>query len=73
MLYGITFKFFFLQIHSSIVFLLDAVKVITWNEHHHKLTTSDHKGLIIVWILYKGGRLLYIIVTLFDLIFFLFV
>uniref|UniRef100_A0A7M5VC06 Anaphase-promoting complex subunit 4 WD40 domain-containing protein n=1 Tax=Clytia hemisphaerica TaxID=252671 RepID=A0A7M5VC06_9CNID len=33
----------------------DTVKVITWNEKHHKLTTSDQKGLIIVWILYKGA------------------
>ncbi|EGD73851.1 WD repeat-containing protein 35 [Salpingoeca rosetta] len=31
-----------------------AVKVITWNEHYRKLTTSDQYGLIIVWMLYKG-------------------
>eukprot|EP00049_Salpingoeca_infusionum_P026788 m.27924 g.27924 ORF g.27924 m.27924 type:complete len:1165 (+) comp8999_c0_seq1:165-3659(+) len=31
-----------------------AVRVITWNEHHRKLTTSDQYGLIIVWMLYKG-------------------
>eukprot|EP01147_Barroeca_monosierra_P005562 gene5562-8932_t len=30
------------------------VKVITWNEHYRKLTTSDQYGLIIVWMLYKG-------------------
>ncbi|EGF80857.1 hypothetical protein BATDEDRAFT_10893, partial [Batrachochytrium dendrobatidis JAM81] len=30
------------------------VLVATWNKHHHKLTTSDGNGLIIVWILYKG-------------------
>lgn len=32
-----------------------AVQVATWNEHFHKLTTSDQGGLIIVWILYKGA------------------
>ncbi|RKO87327.1 WD40-repeat-containing domain protein, partial [Blyttiomyces helicus] len=31
-----------------------AVVVSTWNPQHRKLTTSDEKGLIIVWILYKG-------------------
>ena len=31
-----------------------AVQVVTWNERHHKLTTSDQFGLIIVWMLYKG-------------------
>ncbi|KAL1124025.1 hypothetical protein AAG570_001795 [Ranatra chinensis] len=31
------------------------VQVITWNEHHQKLTTSDQNGLIIVWMLYKGS------------------
>ncbi|XP_014248010.1 WD repeat-containing protein 35 isoform X2 [Cimex lectularius] len=30
------------------------VQVITWNEKHEKLTTSDQNGLIIVWTLYKG-------------------
>nr|CAB3267696.1 WD repeat-containing protein 35 [Phallusia mammillata] len=30
------------------------VKVVTWNNHYQKLTTSDHKGLIIVWMLFKG-------------------
>ncbi|KAH6588195.1 hypothetical protein BASA61_006004 [Batrachochytrium salamandrivorans] len=30
------------------------VLVATWNQNHHKLTTSDGNGLIIVWILYKG-------------------
>lgn len=29
------------------------VQVITWNESHQKLTTSDQNGLIIVWMLYK--------------------
>ncbi|XP_054288459.1 WD repeat-containing protein 35-like [Macrosteles quadrilineatus] len=31
------------------------VQVITWNENHQKLTTSDQSGLIIVWMLYKGS------------------
>ena len=31
-----------------------AVQVVTWNEKHQKLTTSDQNGLIIVWMLYKG-------------------
>ncbi|BES89668.1 WD repeat domain 35 [Nesidiocoris tenuis] len=30
------------------------VQVITWNEQHEKLTTSDQNGLIIVWTIYKG-------------------
>jgi WD repeat-containing protein 35 len=29
------------------------IQVITWNEIHQKLTTSDQFGLIIVWMLYK--------------------
>lgn len=29
------------------------IQVITWNEQHQKLTTSDQNGLIIVWMLYK--------------------
>ncbi|XP_033121645.1 WD repeat-containing protein 35-like isoform X2 [Anneissia japonica] len=32
-----------------------SVQVTTWNSHHHKLTTSDQYGLIIVWMLYKGS------------------
>ncbi|XP_049861684.1 WD repeat-containing protein 35 isoform X1 [Schistocerca gregaria] len=31
------------------------IQVITWNEIHQKLTTSDQYGLIIVWTLYKGA------------------
>lgn len=31
-----------------------SLQVVTWNESHHKLTSSDHNGLIIVWMLYKG-------------------
>ena len=38
----------------SLLMLLGAVQVVTWNEHFQKLTTSDQYGLIIVWILYKG-------------------
>ena len=30
------------------------IQVVTWNEVHHKLTSSDHNGLIIVWTLHKG-------------------
>ncbi|XP_050313248.1 WD repeat-containing protein 35 isoform X2 [Anthonomus grandis grandis] len=33
----------------------DAVKVLTWNDPHKKLTTSDSNGVIIVWMLYKGA------------------
>ncbi|CAG9759523.1 unnamed protein product [Ceutorhynchus assimilis] len=32
-----------------------AIKVLTWNETHKKLTTSDSNGVIIVWMLYKGA------------------
>uniref|UniRef100_A0A3Q2X111 WD repeat-containing protein 35 n=1 Tax=Haplochromis burtoni TaxID=8153 RepID=A0A3Q2X111_HAPBU len=32
-----------------------AVQVVTWNEQHEKLTTSDQNGLIIVWMLYRGA------------------
>uniref|UniRef100_A0A1B6EDL0 WD repeat-containing protein 35 n=1 Tax=Clastoptera arizonana TaxID=38151 RepID=A0A1B6EDL0_9HEMI len=31
------------------------IQVMTWNEQHQKLTTSDQNGLIIVWMLYKGS------------------
>lgn len=31
------------------------VQVITWNEQHQKLTSSDQNGVIIVWMLYKGS------------------
>ena len=30
------------------------IQVVVWNEAHHKLTTSDQNGLIVVWMLYKG-------------------
>jgi len=30
------------------------VQVLTWNENFQKLTTADHNGLIIVWILHRG-------------------
>lgn len=33
------------------------IQVITWNEIHQKLTTSDQYGLIIVWMLYKVNSL----------------
>ena len=28
--------------------------MVVWNEVHHKLTTSDQNGLIVVWMLHKG-------------------
>ncbi|XP_043251348.1 WD repeat-containing protein 35 [Colletes gigas] len=31
------------------------VQVVTWNEQHQKLTSSDQNGVIIVWMLYKGS------------------
>ena len=31
------------------------IQVVTWNENHQKLTSSDQHGLIIVWMLYKGS------------------
>ena len=31
------------------------IQVVTWNENHQKLTSSDQYGLIIVWMLYKGS------------------
>jgi WD repeat-containing protein 35 len=31
-----------------------SVQVVTWNETHHRLTSSDSNGHIVVWILYKG-------------------
>ena len=32
-----------------------AVTCVAWNEQHKKLTSSDEKGLIIVWSLHKGS------------------
>lgn len=32
------------------------IQVITWNESHRKLTTSDQNGVIIVWMIYKVNR-----------------
>ncbi|XP_014602693.1 PREDICTED: WD repeat-containing protein 35 [Polistes canadensis] len=31
------------------------VQVVTWNEEHQKLTSSDQNGVIIVWMMYKGS------------------
>lgn len=31
----------------------ESIRVITWNQKHQKLTTSDQNGIIIVWMLYK--------------------
>lgn len=33
----------------------ESIRVITWNESHKKLTSSDQNGVIIVWMLYKGA------------------
>jgi WD repeat-containing protein 35 len=30
------------------------VELCCWNENYQKLTTSDEKGLIIVWCVHKG-------------------
>uniref|UniRef100_H2ZPD4 WD repeat-containing protein 35 n=1 Tax=Ciona savignyi TaxID=51511 RepID=H2ZPD4_CIOSA len=30
------------------------VKVVTWNNQYQKLTSSDQKGLIIVWMMFNG-------------------
>lgn len=32
-----------------------SLHVVTWNETHNRLTSSDRNGLIIVWMLYKGN------------------
>lgn len=45
-----------------------AVQVVTWNEQYQKLTTSDQNGLIIVWMLYKGGTWLLLLLILFFFI-----
>lgn len=37
--------------------------MVTWNNYHQKLTTSDQYGLIIVWILYKGNLIIIIYST----------
>ena len=39
--------------YRYLVVIIGAVQVISWNDHHQKLTTSDQQGLIIVWMLYK--------------------
>ena len=36
-----------------------AVHVVIWNEVHHRMTSSDHNGLIIVWMLYKVSLVLF--------------
>ena len=28
--------------------------MVTWNEVHDRLTSSDQNGMIVVWTLYKG-------------------
>ena len=39
---------------SSSVYV-GSLHVVTWNETHSRLTSSDRNGLIIVWMLYKGN------------------
>lgn len=37
------------------------IQVVTWNESHQKLTSSDQSGLIIVWMLYKVRQIFIIL------------
>ena len=43
-----------LSMNQTLEGLKNQVMVVTWNEGYKKLTTSDHNGLIIVWMLHKG-------------------
>lgn len=43
-----------LSMNQSLEGHTESIRVITWNETHKKLTTSDENGVIIVWMLYKG-------------------
>jgi WD repeat-containing protein 35 len=43
-----------LQMNQTLEGHAGAVVCCTWNPVHRKLTTSDEKGLIIVWMLHKG-------------------
>ena len=36
-----------------------SVEVVKWNEQHHKLTSSDQQGLIVVWMMYKGKHIIF--------------
>ena len=46
-----------LQSKCILLFLCPgSVHVVTWNEAHNRMTSSDSNGLIIVWILYKVPR-----------------
>lgn len=42
-----------LSINQTLEGHTKTIRVITWNEGHQKLTTSDENGVIIVWMLYK--------------------
>ena len=42
------------QSYSILKLAVGPIQVVMWNEVHHKLTSSDQNGLIIVWMLYKG-------------------
>ena len=42
------------KIFSEFIFFCpDSLHVVTWNEIHHRMTSSDRSGLIIVWMLYN--------------------
>lgn len=41
-----------------------SVLVVRWNENYRKLTSSDDRGLIIVWILHKVSNLTFAVLTL---------
>ncbi|KAF5296919.1 hypothetical protein FQA39_LY12276 [Lamprigera yunnana] len=43
-----------LSVNKTLEGHFQAIRVIKWNPLHRKLTTSDHSGMIIVWVLYKG-------------------
>jgi hypothetical protein len=44
-----------------------SVLVVRWNENYRKLTSSDDRGLIIVWILHKVSNLTFAVLTLDNL------
>lgn len=39
----------------------DAVQVVTWNDAQQKLTTSDRDGVIMVWMMYKVNKCLFLL------------
>jgi WD repeat-containing protein 35 len=44
-----------LQVNQTLEGHNRTVQCVTWNPSHKKLTTSDQKGLIIVWTLSRAG------------------